>query len=115
MHSAGTARFGRVNHMRTISYVIVLGAHLLIGAAAAGAQQRPQPAPQGSPQHAAAPLQGFSIVLLEGDLQAGKDSDLPLAAQTAITDVREFLPYRSYRVLDAAWTLASNSAGEYST
>jgi hypothetical protein len=55
-------------------------------------------------------LQGFSIVLVLGDLQDGGTSDtIPPAARAALGDLRDFLPYRSYRVLDTAWVLASSA------
>jgi len=49
---------------------------------------------------------GFSVVLLVGDSQAASGADgLPAAAgiRKALSDVKEFLPYRSYRVLDTQW------------
>jgi hypothetical protein len=50
--------------------------------------------------------QGFSVVLVLGDLQASSPSDdVPQAARKALTDMRDFLPYKSYRLLDAAWLL----------
>lgn len=50
--------------------------------------------------------QGFSVVLVLGDLQgaAGED-DVPPAARKALADMRDFLPYKSYKLLDAAWIL----------
>lgn len=54
-------------------------------------------------------LQGFSIVLVLGDIQDGATSDnIPAAARAALADLKDFLPYRSYRVLDTAWVLASS-------
>ncbi len=51
-------------------------------------------------------LQGFSVVLVVGDLQgAGAPDDVPLAARKALADMREFLPYKSYRLLDAGWLM----------
>lgn len=50
--------------------------------------------------------QGFSVVLVLGDLQgASAADDVPIAARKALTDMREFLPYKSYRLLDAAWLM----------
>lgn len=55
-------------------------------------------------------LQGFSIVLVLGDVQEGGTSDnIPSAARAAIADLKDFLPYRSYRVLDTVWLLASSN------
>ncbi len=55
-------------------------------------------------------LQGFSIVLVLGDVQDGATSDnIPGPARAALADLKDFLPYRSYRVLDTAWVLASSA------
>lgn len=55
-------------------------------------------------------LQGFSIVLVLGDVQEGAPSDsVPAGARAALADLKDFLPYRSYRVLDTAWVLASSA------
>ena len=55
-------------------------------------------------------FQGFSIVLVLGDVQEGVTSDnVPAAARAALADLKDFLPYRSYRVLDTAWVLASSA------
>lgn len=55
-------------------------------------------------------LQGFSIVLVLGDLQDGSTPDnIPPAARAALGDLRDFLPYRSYRVLDIVWIAGSTT------
>ena len=55
--------------------------------------------------------QGFSVVLVIGDLQGGTTSDnVPAAARKALADMKDFLPYKSYRLLDAAWILGSQQA-----
>jgi hypothetical protein len=49
---------------------------------------------------------GFSVVLLLGETQnaAGGDSLPPAAAlRKALSDVKDFLPYKGYRVLDTQW------------
>jgi len=51
---------------------------------------------------------GFSVVLVVGDLQgAPGDGDVPPAARQALTDMKDFLPYKSYKLLDAAWIMSS--------
>ena len=63
----------------------------------------------------AADLRGFGIVLVLGDVQDGATSDnIPAAARAALADLKDFLPYRSYRVLDTAWLLASSTAASES-
>jgi hypothetical protein len=50
--------------------------------------------------------QGFSVVLVLGEMQgAGAADNVPPAARKALADMKDFLPYKSYRLLDAQWTL----------
>jgi hypothetical protein len=89
----------------------VLGLATLITTPAFAQQAAPvfQPAPQ---QGAAggrtwtASIQGFNIVLLVGEMQgaSGPVDDLPQGARRALNDMKEFLPYKHYRVLDSQWT-----------
>jgi hypothetical protein len=52
--------------------------------------------------------QGFSVVLVLGESQSTTIADnVPLAARKALADMKDFLPYRGYRLLDAAWILGS--------
>jgi hypothetical protein len=61
-------------------------------------------------QASGTPLQGFSVVLVLGDLSSGTTADnIPPAARAALADLKDFLPYKGYRVLDTAWILASAS------
>lgn len=63
-------------------------------------------APIAAPRATAPAPQGFSVVLVLGDLQAtGGTDDVPPAARKALADMRDFLPFKSYRLLDAAWLL----------
>jgi hypothetical protein len=56
--------------------------------------------------------QGFSVVLVQGDLQAvNATDDVPPAARKALADMRDFLPYKSYKLLDAAWVLCCGGHG----
>jgi len=51
-------------------------------------------------------LQGYSVVLVVGDMQAsGSGETVPPAARKALTDMQAFLPYKRYQLLDAAWML----------
>jgi hypothetical protein len=50
--------------------------------------------------------QPFSIVLLLGDMQGGESLDgVPAAARKALSDTKDFLPYKNYRLLDSQWAL----------
>jgi outer membrane murein-binding lipoprotein Lpp len=56
--------------------------------------------------------QGFSVVLVQGDLQtAAATDDVPPAARKALADMKDFLPYKSYKLLDAAWILCCSGHG----
>jgi hypothetical protein len=53
---------------------------------------------------------GFSVVLVLGDMQGGTTAEtVPAAARKALADMKDFLPYKSYRLLDSAWVLGSGS------
>ena len=68
----------------------------------------PQPAPQSRDAFRAP--QGFSVVLVVADLQAATaPDDVPPAARRALTDMKEFLPYKSYKLVDAAWILGQST------
>jgi FtsZ-binding cell division protein ZapB len=52
--------------------------------------------------------QGFSVVLVLGEMQGsgtGAADNVPPAARKALVDMKDFLPYKSYRLLDSQWTL----------
>ena len=72
--------------------------------------QTPAPSPAPMPAQSAQPtdLSGFSVVLVVGETQpssgSGASQELPAGAQRALSDMREFLPYKHYRVLDSQWT-----------
>jgi hypothetical protein len=56
--------------------------------------------------HAQPRYNGFSVVLLLGETQGSATGDgLPPApgVRKALADVKDFLPYRSYKVLDTQW------------
>jgi hypothetical protein len=56
--------------------------------------------------------QGFSVVLVVADLQAtSATDDVPPAARRALADMKDFLPYKSYKLVDAAWILGQGSGG----
>lgn len=52
--------------------------------------------------------QRFQIVLLGASTKPnGAPTDLPAGAQKALQDLRDFLPYKSYKVLGSAWFQAT--------
>ena len=72
-------------------------------------QQTPAPAPRAESRAA---THGFSVVLVLADLQASSaPDDVPPAARRALADMKDFLPYKSYKLLDAAWILGQGTSG----
>ena len=91
--------------------LIAASAGFLVLATVSGAAAQAQPVrpPSEREQPAATrQVQGFNIVLVLGETQPSSRVEateaLPTGAQKALTDMREFLPYKHYRVLDAQWT-----------
>jgi hypothetical protein len=60
--------------------------------------------PQPSPTDSSA-LRGFVVTLVLGDTQAGASGTFTPAATKALTDLKDFLPYKAYRPLDTAWII----------
>jgi hypothetical protein len=59
-----------------------------------------------------APRRGFNIVLLVGDMQGtGGQDGVPVAARKALADMKDFLPYKAYRLLDTQWIILGASGG----
>lgn len=51
-------------------------------------------------------LRGFSVALVLGEMQGSSAAEtLPAGAKRALNDMRDFLPYKNYRILDVQWTL----------
>ena len=71
------------------------------------------PSPNRTGESAMTTLQGFNIVLLVGESQSSGPSieDVPPAARKALADMREFLPFKNYRVLDSQWTMCCSNPG----
>jgi hypothetical protein len=56
-------------------------------------------------------MRGFSVALVLGDLGGTSTPDnLPAGAKKALSDMRDFLPYKSYRLLDTHWVLCCSSS-----
>ncbi|HXW08727.1 MAG TPA: hypothetical protein VD833_26085 [Vicinamibacterales bacterium] len=99
--------------MRRTREGLLAAALVLVWTGSAAAQQapaaiRPRP-PEGADRARALP-QGFSVVLVLADLQASSaQDDVPPAARRALADMKDFLPYKSYKLLDAAWILGQGT------
>jgi hypothetical protein len=80
-------------------------------------QARPSTPPpssgqQGRREESRLQPQGFSVVLVLADLTTTTaQDDVPPAARRALADMKDFLPYKSYKLLDAAWLLGQGSTG----
>jgi hypothetical protein len=75
------------------------------------AQQRVQPDKR--IVEAVTSVQGFSVVLVLGDFQGGATADnVPPASRKALADMKDFLPYKSYRLLDSGWILGSSQVSQ---
>ncbi len=71
--------------------------------AAAGKRNLAQAAPR---------LQGFSVALLLGAAQGSTAPDgLSAPARKALADISDFLPYKTYRVLDTQWIAGTERGG----
>ena len=57
-------------------------------------------------------LLGYSIVLLLGETQGGTTTGegLSAPARKALADIKDFLPYKSYRTLDTQWLAGAESS-----
>ena len=88
------------------STVLVALAVALLGPAGIGAQTAP--VAESTPRPDSARTYTFQLVLLVADNEgpAGFEN-VPPRAQKALTDVRDFLPYKSYHLLDLAWLRSS--------
>jgi hypothetical protein len=54
-------------------------------------------------------LRGFTVTLALGEVDGGRSSGtFTPAATKALADLKDFLPYKSYRPLDTAWLLGLN-------
>jgi len=61
---------------------------------------------------APAPRRGFNVVLLVGDMMGpGYPKVIPEAALRALSDMRDFLPYKGYNLLDTQWIIGNSTPG----
>ena len=89
--------------------LMAAGLFATVTASVSAQQQAPKPVERASApvEFVSNTISGFNIVLVVGETQpSGSASvdELPPAAKKALNDMREFLPYKHYRVLDVQWT-----------
>jgi hypothetical protein len=93
-----------------LTTALAAGCILTIAAASVSARQQSSRPAQHAPTSrglVSTLISGFNLVLVVGETQpSGSTSvdELPPAARKALNDMREFLPYKHYRVLDVQWT-----------
>jgi hypothetical protein len=97
--------------MKTICGIAVAA---LLTTMPAGAQQAQSPVAQPQPFGPAigrtsvlTQVQGFNIVLVVGETQpvgTAPGEEVPPAARKALNDMRDFLPFKHYRIVDSQWT-----------
>ena len=90
---------------------------LVIGTTSAALVHAQEPKVSVAPVQVQEPkrVQGFSLLLLLGETQGTAQPDnISAPARKALADIKDFLPYKAYRVLDAQWvagTESGNSSG----
>src|SRR5712691_11846848 len=102
--------------MRTMQIAVIA---LALGTSQAFvlAQEEPLRRISSAPVQAPEPkrVQGFSLLLLLGETQGTAQPDnISAPARKALADIKDFLPYKAYRVLDTQWVAGSdngNSSG----
>jgi hypothetical protein len=92
--------------MSSLRFIRFAAASALVAAAASASAQTTSPPPPRATEQPAP--QGFSVVLVLGENQSASVAEnVPPAARKALADMKDFLPYRGYRLLDAQWILGS--------
>ena len=111
--------------MRNVVRAVLAAVTLALAAAPADAQQAPSeaaPAKKSASSETApakkildpsdpTPRRGFNVVLLLGDMQGpGYPKPIPESALKALADMRDFLPYKGYNLLDTQWIVGGTSS-----
>jgi hypothetical protein len=81
----------------------------LVGLPAGLAAQQSRASAGREKSPAALGIHGFSVILVVGHIQGTSSELVPDVAKKALNDMREFLPYKRYQLLDAAWMLCCGS------
>lgn len=92
------------------SSILMVPVAVLSAAAAAGQSRSPQPFRKAEGATAKPNIHGFSVVLVVGSQGSANAAEgVPEAARKALADMKDFLPYKRYQLLDAAWMLCCAS------
>jgi hypothetical protein len=74
-----------------------------------------KPATPDAPTQMSKKVRGYSLVLLLGDTMPGPMPEgLSAPARKALADIKDFLPYKSFRILDTQWLAGANSGASSS-
>jgi hypothetical protein len=93
---------GRTRSTLAVSVALLV---MVLSTIAAAQTRNAIPAGRGSTP-ASIGVHGFSVVLVVGGTQGSATNEsVPEAARKALTDMKDFLPYKRYQLLDAAWIL----------
>ena len=95
-----------------LAAAFVLACASTVSAQQAAQAQNPSPFQPAPGRNTLSQIQGFNIVLLVGESQAsgGSVDDVPAAARKALADLRDFLPFKHYRLVDTQWTSCCSEA-----
>ena len=83
----------------------------LVFATAPASAQQASTSEKVSKAYAPAPMprRGFNVVLLVGEMTGpGYPKPIPAVAMKAVSDMRDFLPYKGYSLLDTQWIVGGN-------
>lgn len=96
-----------IRHHRSAVAALAVVTLVWLPAGIAAQQSRASAGRDKSP--AALGIHGFSVILVVGHIQGTSSENVPDVAKKALTDMRDFLPYKRYQLLDAAWMLCCAS------
>jgi hypothetical protein len=96
-----------IHNYRSVVAALAVVTFVCMPAAIAAQQSRASAGREKSP--AALGIHGFSVILVVGHIQGTSSELVPDVAKKALSDMREFLPYKRYQLLDAAWMLCCGS------
>jgi hypothetical protein len=96
------------NH-RSLVAALAVAAFVWLPVGTAAQQSRGSATRGSSP--ASLGIHGFSVILVIGAMQGASAADhVPDVAKKALNDMRDFLPYKRYQLLDAAWMLCCTAS-----
>jgi hypothetical protein len=96
-----------IRNYRSLVAALAVVTFVSIPAGIAAQQSRATAGREKSP--AALGIHGFSVILVVGYVHGTSSELVPDVAKKALNDMREFLPYKRYQLLDAAWVLCCGS------